>query len=348
MAKQVLQTLGIIIQNVRSETGIFFLFSNNHVNNIVGIRFDFDDEEVLGYYISFLKAISLKLNPSTVQFFALEAASSAPVGGFTFPLYMEAIKFAHHKEGMVRAGVRTLTLNVFSVQDAQIQAFVCSHPANSYFSDVAVYMAEQFKVGAKGGRQAYRRAMQAGNASFGQRFDRTPRLLLRQSAALVDVGMLHGCSWACLTLGCVPMAALAPCRFWTPAWLQRRRMHSSRCCSWTLRLQRWRTCCPTAAMCCTQVGLVVGAVVVPAQQACMLGDHGSTAASLCTWLMLTHATSNTHHAGHAYIAHQLSQQLWSQLVGPYLLKPLLEAGQPGGHMGLSFHAPNHAACRGTA
>lgn len=55
VAKQVLQTLSIIVQNVRSETGIFFLFSNNHINNIVGISFDFNDEEVLGFYITFLK-----------------------------------------------------------------------------------------------------------------------------------------------------------------------------------------------------------------------------------------------------------------------------------------------------
>lgn len=59
---QVLQTLSIIIQNVRSQTGIFFLFSNNHINNIVDLDFDFSDDEVLGYYISFLKTISLKLN----------------------------------------------------------------------------------------------------------------------------------------------------------------------------------------------------------------------------------------------------------------------------------------------
>ena len=48
---------------------IFYLFSNNHVNDIVALRFDFDDDEVLGYYINLLKTISLKLNESTVQFF---------------------------------------------------------------------------------------------------------------------------------------------------------------------------------------------------------------------------------------------------------------------------------------
>jgi len=82
----VLQTLSIIIQNVRSETGIFFLFSNNHINNIVSSNFDFEDEEVLGYYISFLKAISLKLNPLTVRFFLLKATSTglaSPNGSVT-------------------------------------------------------------------------------------------------------------------------------------------------------------------------------------------------------------------------------------------------------------------------
>ena len=46
VAKQVLQTLSILIQNIRSTTAIFYLFSNNHVNEIVALRFDFDDDEV--------------------------------------------------------------------------------------------------------------------------------------------------------------------------------------------------------------------------------------------------------------------------------------------------------------
>ncbi|GLI58746.1 hypothetical protein VaNZ11_000502 [Volvox africanus] len=141
VAKQVLQTLSIIIQNIRSETGTYFLFSNNHINNIVEIRFDFDDEEVLGYYISFLKTISLKLNARTVQFFFDRRESEC-----TFPLYSEAVKFAHHKEGMVRAGVRTLTLNVYSVPDEHIQDFVCQPPATAYFAEMAGYISDQIKI----------------------------------------------------------------------------------------------------------------------------------------------------------------------------------------------------------
>lgn len=138
---QVLQTLSIIIQNVRSETGIFFLFSNNHINNIVDLDFDFSDEEVLGYYISFLKTISLKLNAGTVHFF-LNSSST----GRGFPLYTRAIRLAHNREGMVRAAVRTLTLNVYSVNDPDIHNYITSPPASNYFTEVAHYLAEQVQV----------------------------------------------------------------------------------------------------------------------------------------------------------------------------------------------------------
>lgn len=136
-----MQTLSIMIQNLRSETSIFYLFSNNHINDIVQLGFDFEDEEVLGYYISFLKTISLKLNASTVQFFFQDNGEVS-----AFPLYSEALRFVNHKEGMVRTAVRTLTLNVFSIKESLVQDFVVAKPANNYFSEIAILAAEQCQV----------------------------------------------------------------------------------------------------------------------------------------------------------------------------------------------------------
>ena len=48
-----------------------FLLSNNTVNSILVHKFDFSDEEVMAYYISFLKILSLKLNTSTGNFFVV-------------------------------------------------------------------------------------------------------------------------------------------------------------------------------------------------------------------------------------------------------------------------------------
>lgn len=257
MAKQVLQTLSIIIQNVRSETGIFFLFSNNHINNIVSVRFDYDDEEVLGYYISFLKAISLQLTPRTAQFFLVKDKA----GSAHFPLYTEAIKFAHSKEGMVRASVRTLTLNVYSVPDPGIQAFVSAAPAAAYFSDVADYMARQFEVSrgpavaAAGGRGAGGRGragapvvqMRCVRSSLGRHGLRAASAgataAWRAAATPRHASRLgpHRCHRHCL--------CCAARRSWTRAWPRRRALASWRCCSLTRRLPRWRTCCRTATTC---------------------------------------------------------------------------------------------------
>jgi len=66
---QLLQTLSIMIQNTREETSLFYLFSNNHINELIEAELDFQDEEVMAYYISLLKTISLKLNEKTIQFF---------------------------------------------------------------------------------------------------------------------------------------------------------------------------------------------------------------------------------------------------------------------------------------
>jgi hypothetical protein len=43
----VLQTLSILIQNLRNQQTVYYLFSNNHINEIVTMRFDFEDDEVL-------------------------------------------------------------------------------------------------------------------------------------------------------------------------------------------------------------------------------------------------------------------------------------------------------------
>eukprot|EP00824_Muranothrix_gubernata_P018003 TRINITY_DN36867_c0_g1_i1.p1 TRINITY_DN36867_c0_g1~~TRINITY_DN36867_c0_g1_i1.p1 ORF type:complete len:843 (+),score=178.10 TRINITY_DN36867_c0_g1_i1:123-2651(+) len=133
---QLIQTLSILIQNITSETSVYYLLSNNHINDLIVHKFDFSDEEVLAYYISFLKTLSLKLNINTVQFFFNERAND-------FPLYTEAIKFFNHEEPMIRIAVRTLTLNIFRVQDKAVRRFILDRTAAPYFSNLAWFIRNQ-------------------------------------------------------------------------------------------------------------------------------------------------------------------------------------------------------------
>lgn len=130
---QLLQTLNILFENIRHETSLYYLLSNNHVNSIIVHKFDFSDEEVMAYYISFLKTLSLKLNPHTIHFFFNEHTND-------FPLYTEAIKFFNHPEKMVRIAVRTLTLNVFRVEEKSMLRFITDKTAVPYFSNLVWFI----------------------------------------------------------------------------------------------------------------------------------------------------------------------------------------------------------------
>ncbi|XP_045772199.1 protein CLEC16A homolog isoform X2 [Maniola jurtina] len=130
---QLLQTLNILFENIRNETSLYYLLSNNHVNSIIVHKFDISDEEVMAYYISFLKTLSFKLNNHTIHFFYNEHTKD-------FPLYTEAIKFFNHPESMVRIAVRTLTLNVYKVQDASMLRFIRDRTAAPYFSNLVWFI----------------------------------------------------------------------------------------------------------------------------------------------------------------------------------------------------------------
>lgn len=99
-----------------------FLLSNNHINAVISHSFDFDNEELLAYYVSFIKTLSFKLNSNTIHFFFNEVGYLSIVINIhliqttrEFPLFTEALKFYNHSESMVRIAVRTVTLNIFRV-----------------------------------------------------------------------------------------------------------------------------------------------------------------------------------------------------------------------------------------
>ncbi len=64
----------------------------------------------------------------------------------SLPLYTEAVKFFNHRDGMVRAAVRTLTLQPYALEDEGIQKFLVSQPASNFLNEVAIIIAEKCQV----------------------------------------------------------------------------------------------------------------------------------------------------------------------------------------------------------
>uniref|UniRef100_A0A5B6ZMZ0 FPL domain-containing protein n=1 Tax=Davidia involucrata TaxID=16924 RepID=A0A5B6ZMZ0_DAVIN len=136
---QLLQTMSIMIQNLKSEHAIYYMFSNEHINYLITYSFDFRNEELLSYYISFLRAISGKLNKNTISLLVKTRNDEV----VALPLYVEAIRFAFHEESMVRTAVRALTLNVYHVGDECVNRYVTSAPHADYFLNLVTFFREQ-------------------------------------------------------------------------------------------------------------------------------------------------------------------------------------------------------------
>lgn len=110
-----------------------YIFAHAFMNELVACtHFDItlDDDELIDYYVSFLKSLTMKLNEETVNFFFNDKFK-------TFPLYHQAIRFYNHKESMVRTSVRTITLKIYSIGNAKMRELFVGLPYCSYFAHLA-------------------------------------------------------------------------------------------------------------------------------------------------------------------------------------------------------------------
>ena len=118
---QLLQTLYILIQNIKSPTSIFYLLSGNHINKLIMFEgFDFDrDDELLSHFINFLKSLSLRLDEGTIQCFYNRETDS-------FPLYVATEKFLNKDLGnpLMKAATKAIVVHMCQVPDEYVLNYV--------------------------------------------------------------------------------------------------------------------------------------------------------------------------------------------------------------------------------
>ncbi|MED6134375.1 hypothetical protein PIB30_036525 [Stylosanthes scabra] len=125
-----LQYLSIMIQNMDNEHAIYYCFSNGYINSIILHPYELDGGDLAPYYVSFLRAVSGKINRDTLCLL-VKVHGDAVV---SFPLYTEALRFAHHEEKMIQTSIRTIVLNIYNVSDDMVYKFIMTPPVSNYFS----------------------------------------------------------------------------------------------------------------------------------------------------------------------------------------------------------------------
>lgn len=134
-----IQTMSILIQNIHNQEESFYLFSHPFLNKLISYNFDLNgNNEVVDYFISFLKMLSLQLNESTVQFFFNSRFKD-------FPLYGVATSLYNHSEPMVRTAARTITLTVYNVCTDEMLESILSLPHATYFPNLACQLRKIWK-----------------------------------------------------------------------------------------------------------------------------------------------------------------------------------------------------------
>ena len=65
---QIIQTVAILVQNVRNETSLYYLLSNNYINEVISSDLNLSADDLTSQYVSFLKTLSLRMNENTVRY----------------------------------------------------------------------------------------------------------------------------------------------------------------------------------------------------------------------------------------------------------------------------------------
>jgi protein CLEC16A len=115
---QIIKSFSVLILNLTNTTTLYFIFSNNFINQIITNDYEKYDDDFLSYYVNFLKSLSLKIDRTTIQFFFHKQINS-------FPLLQSSLKIYNHNDPMIKNVVRNIVLTVLKSN---------IHISNYYFS----------------------------------------------------------------------------------------------------------------------------------------------------------------------------------------------------------------------
>ncbi|KRX08625.1 hypothetical protein PPERSA_01878 [Pseudocohnilembus persalinus] len=138
---QVISSFGMIIFNLKKPQTLNFVLSNQSINKLVCFKhYDFSQDDVVDYYISFLKSLSQKLDQNYLQLFFNYKFSN-------FPLLWQNIKFYNYKDQLVRTSVQNIFLGILKQSQNKIlnKKYLCQFPFVLYYINQSCYLLDQWK-----------------------------------------------------------------------------------------------------------------------------------------------------------------------------------------------------------
>eukprot|EP00929_Paragymnodinium_shiwhaense_P099850 TRINITY_DN61756_c0_g1_i1.p1 TRINITY_DN61756_c0_g1~~TRINITY_DN61756_c0_g1_i1.p1 ORF type:complete len:294 (-),score=75.92 TRINITY_DN61756_c0_g1_i1:398-1279(-) len=112
---QVLQSLAMLVPQVRRSESLIYLLSV--LNPCFEVPPDFEDEEMLAYFVTLMKSLAIRIDVSNVQHCLVPADGNGGDRGRAcrMPVLQCAMQLVGHEEAMVRTAARAAVLSIMRV-----------------------------------------------------------------------------------------------------------------------------------------------------------------------------------------------------------------------------------------
>ncbi|KAI3645006.1 hypothetical protein MP228_011170 [Amoeboaphelidium protococcarum] len=145
LCTQVVKLLIILIENVKQETSLYALLSNNYINSVLrwgthlrqmeywspDVKLNGDIDECCAYFITLMKVLGNRLDTITLPFFFNTQKSD---GVQHFSLYEEALAMAQDvRELMMVNALRTIVLKVYQLEDQKLQVYLLNDLTRNFW-----------------------------------------------------------------------------------------------------------------------------------------------------------------------------------------------------------------------
>ena len=138
---QIIKSLSALILTVTNQTSLFYIFSNNFINNIItNDDIQESSEDFLSFYVNFLKSLSLKIDVNTIQLFFQKEKNN-------FPLLENALKLYNNDDSMIKNVVRNIFLKFagLSKEYEPLKDYLMSLPILKYYCFLSCRLTDMTK-----------------------------------------------------------------------------------------------------------------------------------------------------------------------------------------------------------
>lgn len=143
VAVQVLQTVAMLVQNIRNEESLSYLLNAKAIRKMIGLDLDFSDEEVLCHFTCFIKSVPMRLDQDNVQLFIERDDES---GKLSMPLFTRLSELLYNEEGMIRKAMRTATLMIMSTKDERIKECLIGSENQHFYSTLTTHTKKKSEI----------------------------------------------------------------------------------------------------------------------------------------------------------------------------------------------------------